>query len=226
MPSTLLSMLAQRRPEALAEQLARCGELIGAELAESAARWQRRLAWQAAAGAFALLALMLGGTAALLAALPTLADAALPSAFWAVPGGAAVLALLCGLAAGPAPAGPRLAQLQARLAEAVEPAADGASGTASPASAPDALSAVGALAADAGREALRPFARQHPVALVTLAAAGGALLVVTRPWRLLASPEVSRLGVRLGGRWLERQGGALIAELLTAAPAGRPDPGR
>lgn len=224
MPSTLLSMLARRRPEALAEQLARCGELIGAELAESAARWQRRLAWQAAAGAFALLALMLGGTAALLVAQPALADAALPAAFWAVPGGAAVLALLCGLAAGPAPAGPRLAPLQARLLEAVEPAADGASGTAAPA--PDSLSSVGALAADAGREALRPFARQHPVALVTLAAAGGALLVGARPWRLLASPEVSRLGARLGGRWLERQGGALIAELLSAAPAGRPDPGR
>lgn len=224
MQSTLLSLLAERRAAALVDQLARCGELIGEELAESAARWQRRLAWQAAAGAFALSALLLGGVAALLAAQPAHADAALPMASWAVPGGAGVLAILCMLAAGPPPGGPRLAVLRARLAEQVDMPAAPPAGP--PATQPDAWSAAGALVADAGQEALRPFARQHPVALVALAAAGGALLVGARPWRLLASPELTRAGARLGSRWLERQGGALIAELLAAAPPRRHDAGR
>lgn len=219
MQSTLLSRLAERRTTALVDQLARCGELVGEELAESAARWQRRLAWQAAAGAFALTALMLGGVAALLVAQPAHADAALPMAFWAVPAGAGVLAVLCALAAGPAPGGPRLALLRARLAEEVDTPATTPAGT--PAAPTDALAATGALLADAGREALRPYARQHPVALVALAAAGGALLVSARPWRLLAAPEVSRVGMQLGGRWLQRQGGALIAELLAGSPPGR-----
>lgn len=45
--------------------------------------------------------------------------------------------------------------------------------------------AVARLAEHAGNEALRPTAERHPLALVGVAMAGGALLVWARPWRTL-----------------------------------------
>lgn len=47
------------------------------------------------------------------------------------------------------------------------------------------LPAAAQLAEDAGNEALRPTAEQHPLALVGIAMAGGALLYWARPWRTL-----------------------------------------
>ena len=47
------------------------------------------------------------------------------------------------------------------------------------------LPAAAQLAEDAGNEALRPTAQQHPLALVGIAMAGGAFLYWARPWRTL-----------------------------------------
>ena len=43
-----------------------------------------------------------------------------------------------------------------------------------------------------GDEELRPIAQRHPVALMVGSAAVGALLVQTKPWRLLAVPLVTQ----------------------------------
>lgn len=64
------------------------------------------------------------------------------------------------------------------------------------------LPAAAALAEQAGNEALRPTAETHPLALVGVAMAGGALFVWARPWRTLwraalAAGLVSQLTARV-----------------------------
>jgi hypothetical protein len=64
------------------------------------------------------------------------------------------------------------------------------------------LPAAADLAESAGNEALRPTAERHPLALVGVAMAGGALFVWARPWRTLwraalAAGLVSQLSARV-----------------------------
>jgi hypothetical protein len=64
------------------------------------------------------------------------------------------------------------------------------------------LPAAVSLAEHAGNEALRPTAEQHPLALVGVALAGGALIAWARPWRTvwraaLAAGLVSQLTSRV-----------------------------
>ena len=61
---------------------------------------------------------------------------------------------------------------------------------------------VARLAERAGNEALRPTAKRHPLALVGVAAAGGAFLLWAKPWRTvlrsaLLAGMLSQLGSRL-----------------------------
>lgn len=64
------------------------------------------------------------------------------------------------------------------------------------------LPAAVSLAEEAGNEALRPTAERHPLALVGIAMAGGALIAWAQPWRTawraaLAAGVVSQLSARL-----------------------------
>ncbi|MBX3606459.1 MAG: hypothetical protein KF788_14365 [Piscinibacter sp.] len=79
------------------------------------------------------------------------------------------------------------------------------------------LGVAGALALDAGREALQPIAQRHPVALVGAAAAGGALLVLSRPWRLLPA-----VGAVLGRQLAAQLPPALILDTVQAWLAAMP----
>lgn len=109
-----LIRLATDRPQWLAEHLLAYGELAGDELGLVVAQWQRRLAWQLAAAALAVIAALLGGIAMLLwAATPGIVSA--PLALVLVPAGPALLAALCALAARGGPAGRRFAALRAQL---------------------------------------------------------------------------------------------------------------
>jgi hypothetical protein len=57
------------------------------------------------------------------------------------------------------------------------------------------------LAGHAGNEALRPTAERHPLALVGVAAAGGAFLLWAKPWRtLLRSALLAGMLSQLGSR--------------------------
>lgn len=192
--------------------LARAGALLAEALQDSAARWQRRLLWQAAAAGCALLALGLGGVGAMLVSV---APAAAPATLWAVPGAAALLAVFCLLAAGPAPPPPRWSALREAWPELADDAAPPA--TAADASMPGA--AIALLSAT-GHDALRPVAQRHPLALVGGAAAAGALLVWARPWRAAGTLDWSRLagslGTQFGTRWLEAHGAELVSALLAA----------
>lgn len=94
------------------------------------------------------------------------------------------------------------------------------------------LPAAAELAQQAGNEALRPTAQRHPLALVGVAMAGGALLVWTRPWQTLwraalAAGVVSQLTTRLVAQipmtsLLDAiQGFALRRELAEESQEGR-----
>lgn len=199
--------------------LARAGVLLAEELQDSAARWQRRLLWQAAAAGCALLALGLAGVGAMLVSV---APAATPPTLWAVPGAAALLAVFCLLAAGPAPPPPRFSALREAWPEASSDAAPAPPSTAESTSVPG---AAFALLSATGREALRPVAQRHPLALVGGAAAAGALLVWARPWRAAGALDWSRLagslGTQFGTRWVEQHGAELASELMAALLAGQ-----
>ena len=55
-----------------------------------------------------------------------------------------------------------------------------------------------AIASDAGTQALKPLVRSHPVAALALAMAGGAAMVVWRPWRSRVTAAVwAGLGAQL-----------------------------
>jgi hypothetical protein len=79
------------------------------------------------------------------------------------------------------------------------------------------------LANEAGKQALKPTAERHPVALVGVALAGGALIAWARPWRaLLGSAVFAGLASQLGARLVSQIPFASVFDAFQnlAAPAG------
>ncbi len=86
--------------------------------------------------------------------------------------------------------------------------------------------APAAAAAEAAIDALRDWWMRHPLALVALAAVGGALFVWSRPWRWLISPLIiAGLLPRVIARAVSQVSApvwmALLAALFKPAPKAR-----
>jgi len=84
------------------------------------------------------------------------------------------------------------------------------------------ISATAQLAEQAGNEALRPIAEEHPLALVGIAAATGALLWWAKPWRtVLRSALFAGMLSQLGARLMTHVPLASVFDALHSA-GGRP----
>ncbi|MDZ7919173.1 hypothetical protein [Rhodoferax sp.] len=88
------------------------------------------------------------------------------------------------------------------------------------------LHATGALANGLAQTLLRPLAQRHPLALAAGAAAVGAMLALSRPWRWAFKPTLlNAMGPALLSSLLAS--GAVqswIAEVLAKAAPGSPPP--
>lgn len=83
------------------------------------------------------------------------------------------------------------------------------------------------LANEAGKQALKPTAERHPVALVGVAIAGGALIAWARPWRaLLGSALFAGLASQLGARLVSHIPFASVFDAIQtlAASTARSEP--
>jgi hypothetical protein len=104
-----LLQLLSLRPSWLAEHADAYGELLAAETAGLLQVWQRRVLWLLAALAAGTVALALAGVACLLWAVLPPEQLRLPWVLVLVPLAAAVVAVLCALAARPRGEGPAYA---------------------------------------------------------------------------------------------------------------------
>lgn len=83
------------------------------------------------------------------------------------------------------------------------------------------------LANEAGKQALKPTAEQHPLALVGVALAGGALIAWARPWRaLLGSALFAGLASQLSARLVSQIPFASVFDAIQhlAGPPARSEP--